>query len=52
MVSARRPKRGWSCIEIDDLEELSQLCEMCESIEIRFVHQMQRPNYPDILGVA
>ncbi|SUS06829.1 conserved hypothetical protein [uncultured Defluviicoccus sp.] len=37
---------------IEDLEEPSDLCCMCESAEIRFVHYMQHPNYPDILGVG
>ena len=46
------PHRGWSCIGTDDLEEPSQLCEMCESVEIRYVHFMKHPNYPETLGVG
>jgi hypothetical protein len=46
------PKRGWLCVGVDDLEEPSQVCEMCESMDIRFVHYMEHPNYPDTLGVG
>lgn len=43
------PHRGWTCVEIEDLEEPSLTCEMCEAREIRYVHHMQHPNYPDVL---
>ena len=46
------PKRGWLCVGVDDLEEPTQVCEMCESMDIRFVHYMEHPNYPDTLGVG
>lgn len=46
------PHKGWTCVGIEDLEEPSQICEMCESVEIRYVHQMEHPEYPAILSVG
>jgi hypothetical protein len=46
------PHKGWSCAGIEDLEERSQPCEMCESVEIRYVHLMEHPDYPEIIGVG
>lgn len=46
------PHKGWSCIDIDDLEEPSQSCEMCESVDIRYVHYMTHPEYPETLAVG
>jgi hypothetical protein len=46
------PKRGWSCVGVEDLGEPSQLCEMCESIEIRYAHYMEHPNYPEVIAVG
>ena len=46
------PKKGWNCIGIDDLEEPSQTCEMCGTAEIRYVHYMQHPDYPEELAVG
>lgn len=46
------PHKGWTCIGSEDLEEPSQICEMCESVEIRYVHQMEHPEYPAILSVG
>ncbi|WP_040441047.1 hypothetical protein, partial [Roseibium aggregatum] len=43
------PKKGWTCIGFEDLGESSTQCEMCENQDIRYVHQMQHPEYPDIL---
>jgi hypothetical protein len=45
----RVPKRGWECIDIKDLEEPAAICEMCETTEIRYVHVMHHPEYPDTL---
>lgn len=46
------PHRGWMCVGVEDLEEPAQLCEMCESVEIRYVHFMEHPDYPETLGVG
>jgi len=46
------PHRGWSCVGIEDLEEPAQTCEMCESVEIRYVHFMEHPDYAETLGVG
>ncbi len=43
------PKKGWACIGFEDLGEPSTQCEMCENQDIRYVHQMQHPDYPHIL---
>lgn len=43
------PHKGWTCIEVEDLEEVAATCEMCEAQEIRYVHLMSHPNYPDEL---
>lgn len=44
------PHKGWICLDIEDLGEPSAICEMCETQEIRYVHHMQHPHYPDVLG--
>lgn len=46
------PHKGWSCVGVDDLEEPSQVCEMCESVDIRYVHYMEHPDYPETLAVG
>lgn len=46
------PHKGWTCVGIEDLDEPSQICEMCDSVEIRYVHQMEHPEYPAILSVG
>ena len=46
------PHKGWTCIDIEDLGEPNKLCEMCESQNIRYVHYMEHPNYPETLGVG
>lgn len=43
------PHKGWTCVDFEDLEEPAEVCEMCESVEIRYVHVMQHPEYSDIL---
>jgi len=46
------PHKGWICSGVEDLEEPSATCEMCESVEIRYVHHMEHPSYPEALGVG
>lgn len=46
------PKKGWSCVDIDDLGEPSLVCEMCETQDIRYVHVMEHPDYPELLRVG
>lgn len=43
------PKKGWVCVDIEDLGEPSAVCEMCESSTIRFVHYMENDRYDDAL---
>jgi len=44
------PHKGWSCVNIEDLEEPSAVCGMCERTEIRYVHYMEHPEYPETLA--
>jgi hypothetical protein len=44
------PHKCWTCIDIEDLGEPSATCAMCETQEIRYVHHMQHPAYPQVLG--
>ena len=46
------PHRGWHCVDVEDFGEPSQLCQMCEGVDIRYVHRMQHPDYPDVLAVG
>jgi hypothetical protein len=46
------PHRGWTCIGIEDLGEPAEVCEMCESVDIRYVHSMEHPDFPEVLGVG
>ncbi|WP_081159742.1 hypothetical protein [Ensifer aridi] len=46
------PHKGWTCVGIDDLEAPSQECEMCESVDVRYVHYMEHPDYPETLAVG
>lgn len=46
------PHKGWICVGIEELEEQDHLCEMCEARQVRFVHVMQNPRYPDELSVG
>jgi hypothetical protein len=43
------PHTGWTCVSIEDLGEPSETCEMCEHAEIRFVHVMSNPRWPQML---
>ncbi|WP_313613381.1 hypothetical protein [Agrobacterium sp.] len=44
------PKKGWECVNVEDLGEPSQICEMCEAMEIRYVQYMRNPRYADTLA--
>jgi hypothetical protein len=46
------PHKGWTCVHFEDLGEPSETCGMCESAEVRFVHHMEHPDYPDTLAVG
>jgi len=43
------PHKGWSCVEVEDLETPSMTCEMCETTEIRYAHHMTHPEYAGTL---
>lgn len=44
------PRKGWVCVGVEDLGDPSEQCEMCETQDIRYVHLMEHPNYPEILS--
>jgi hypothetical protein len=50
------PHKGWTCVDVDDNgcepDDEWTICEMCEVVEIRWVHRMTHPDYPDELGVG
>lgn len=46
------PHKGWSCVDIEELEEQDHLCEMCEARHVRFVHVMEHANYDGPLRVG
>lgn len=43
------PHSGWHCVETEDLEEPLEICEMCEVQQIRYVHVMTHPEFPEPL---
>jgi hypothetical protein len=45
------PHKGWTCTNVEDLEDLIGSCEMCNT-DIRYVHHMEHPDYPEALGVG
>lgn len=46
------PHIGWTCVGFEDLGGLHETCGMCEKQEIRYVHHMSHPNYPDTIGAG
>ena len=44
------PHADWSCVGVEDLGEPCAICEMCETKEIRYVHTMEHPDYPNTLA--
>lgn len=52
---AEVPHRGWACVGDYDLgpdPDGMMVCEMCERQDIRYVHVMEHPDYPDHLEVG
>lgn len=46
------PHRGWTCVDMDDLEDDRIICQMCEVSEIRYVHTMTHPEHDGSLQVG
>lgn len=44
------PHKGWTCVGFEDLGQPDLICEMCERQEIRYVHYMEHPDYPESLS--
>ncbi len=45
------PHKGWTCTSVDDLGAPDEVCQMCETQDIRYVHHMEHPDYPESLAV-
>lgn len=46
------PHKGWTCTSVEDLGAPDETCEMCETQDIRYVHYMEHPDYPESLAVG
>jgi hypothetical protein len=46
------PRKGWSCLDVEDHEEPDFQCELCGYPEVRFVHVMEHPEFPGPLLVG
>lgn len=46
------PHKGWSCVDVQDLEDPLHTCEVCETSSVRYVHWLTHPNYPQQLGAG
>lgn len=46
------PHKGWVCIDVRDEGARDVLCEMCQSQHIRYVHEMEHPDYSEVLEVG
>jgi hypothetical protein len=46
------PHKGWSFVDLEDLESPDAVCEMCEIQQIRYVHIMRHPDYEGLLRVG
>lgn len=43
------PHKGWRCVDVFDNGEATETCGMCGREEIRYVHVMEHPDYPENL---
>jgi hypothetical protein len=43
------PHRGWSCCGVEDLGAPETVCEVQPT---RYVHEMEHPDYPEVLSVG
>lgn len=46
------PRKGWSNVDVEDMEEPCFECEFCRYPEVRFVHVMTHPEYRGALRVG
>lgn len=46
------PHKGWTCIEVEDLQVAEGTCEMCGRESIRYVHHMEHPQYTDSVAAG
>src|SRR5215467_13772039 len=46
------PHKGWSCVDMEDLEDDREVCAMCEVAEIRYVHIMTHQEHDGGLRVG
>ena len=46
------PHKGWTCVDVEDLNSPDHVCEMCETQGVRHLHTMEHPDYADGLRVG
>ena len=46
------PHKGWTCTGIIDVGDDLITCQMCEFADVRYVHEMEHPDWPDGLWVG
>ena len=52
-LSSNVPHQGWSCIEVEDLGKDDHIeCQKCKLRQIRYVHHLAHPEYPEVLKVG
>jgi hypothetical protein len=46
------PHKGWTCVDVEELEDATATCEMCGKESIRYVHIVVHPNLEAPLEVG
>jgi hypothetical protein len=46
------PHKGWTCVEVEDLQVAEGACDMCLRESIRYVHHMQHADYADAVAAG
>jgi hypothetical protein len=46
------PHKGWTCVDMIDQEDDLITCQMCQKAEVRYVHEMRHPEFPQTLWVG
>lgn len=46
--SSSVPHSGWTCVGVEDLGSPAGICQMCGCQIIRYVHQMEHPDYSSL----
>ncbi|MBI1948537.1 MAG: hypothetical protein HYS27_22815 [Deltaproteobacteria bacterium] len=46
------PHKGWTEVDVVDLDEPAETCGMCRSAQVRYIHVMVHADYADALRVG